>query len=201
MHSGDSDTDPLSHNKLEQENDPELTDLCDRALTLQEAEEVPVCFYKQNYVLMIEWRPPDASANDEWQIAHQIVVPKVYYREVISIAHDSPMAGHLGIGRVHDRILNHFFWPTLSKDVSEYCRSCHTCQVVVGKHNQKILTALKPIYWLSCVPRQWLPEAIHREIVPPRETVAIAIVAIAIVGRGGWGSLPYTVANENQMKA
>ena len=42
---------------------------------------------------------------------------------------------------------------------------------------------------------------IHREIVPPRETVAIATVAIAIVGRGGWGSLPYTVANENQMKA
>ena len=37
---------------------------------------------------------------------------------------------------------------------------------------------------------------LHREIVPPRETVAIAIV-----GRGGWGSLPYTVANENQMKA
>ena len=43
--------------------------------------------------------------------------------------------------------------------------------------------------------------SIHREIVPPRETVAIARVAIAIVGRGGWGSLPYTVANENQMKA
>ena len=44
-------------------------------------------------------------------------------------------------------------------------------------------------------------EALHREIVPPRKTVAIARVAIAVVGRGGWGSLPYTVANENQMKA
>ena len=42
---------------------------------------------------------------------------------------------------------------------------------------------------------------LHREIVPPRETVAIARVAIAIVGRGGRGSLPYVVANENQMKA
>ena len=27
--------------------------------------------------------------------------------------------------------------------------------------------------------------SLHREIVPPRETVAIARVAIAIVGRGG----------------
>ena len=48
----------------------------------------------------------------------------------------------------------------------------------------------------------WLQNGpIYTEIVPPRETVAIARVAIAIVGRGGWGSLPYMVANENQMKA
>ena len=55
------------------------------------------------------------------------------------------MAGHLGVRKTQDRILNHFWWPTLRKDVSEYCRSCHTCQVV-GKPNQKIPTAsLKPI--------------------------------------------------------
>ena len=55
------------------------------------------------------------------------------------------MAGHLGVRKTHDRILNHFWWPTLRKEVSEYCRSCHTCQVV-GKPNQKIPAApLKPI--------------------------------------------------------
>ena len=66
--SGESDTNPLSHDKLviEQKNDPELKDLGQRALTLQEAEEVPVCFYKQNGVLMRKWRPPDAPASDEW---------------------------------------------------------------------------------------------------------------------------------------
>ena len=31
----------------------------------------------------------------------------------------------------------------------------------------------------------YLINPVHREIVPPRETVAIAIVTIAIVGRGG----------------
>ena len=148
VHSRDSDTGPLSHSKLleEQENDREFKDLCERALTLQEAEEVPVCFYKQNGVLMRKWRPPDAPANDEWQIVHQIVVPKVYHRQVISIAHDSPMAGHLGVRKTHDMILNHFWWPTLRKDVFEYCRSCHTSQVV-GKPNQKVHTApLKPAF-------------------------------------------------------
>ena len=129
----------------EQENDPELKDLCERALTLQEGKEVPVCFYKQNGVLMRKWRPQDAPANDKWQIVQQIVVLTAYHMEVISIAYDSPMEEHLGVRKIHYRILNHFWWPTLKKDVSEYCRSCHTCQIV-GKSNQKISAApLKPI--------------------------------------------------------
>ena len=79
--SEDSDDDPLSHNKLviEQDNDPELKDLGQRALTLQEAEEVPVCFYKQYVVLMRKWRPPDVPASNEWQVVHQILVPKIYH--------------------------------------------------------------------------------------------------------------------------
>ena len=57
---------------------------------------------------MRQWRPPDAPASDEWQVVHQIIVPITHHREVISIAHDSPMAGHLGVRKTHDRILNHF---------------------------------------------------------------------------------------------
>ncbi len=143
----DCNKDPLSHDKLviEQESDPALSKLSQRALSQQEAEQIPVCFYKQNGVLMRKWRPPDAPVDQEWKVVHQIVVPKVYHREVIGIAHDSPMAGHLGVRKTHDRIWSHFWWPTLRKDVSEYCRTCHTCQMV-GKPNQKIPTApLQPI--------------------------------------------------------
>lgn len=119
------DSVPLSQSKLvrEQESDPALKYILERSLTLEEAEEVPVCFYKHNGVLMRKWRPPDAPATDEWQIVHQVVVPRIYHREVISLAHDSPMAGHLGVRKTLDRILTHFWWPTLRKDVSEYCRS------------------------------------------------------------------------------
>ena len=48
----DSDVDPLSHNKfvIEQENDPELKDLGQRALTLQETEGVPVPVFKNRMV-------------------------------------------------------------------------------------------------------------------------------------------------------
>ena len=70
--SRDSDTDSLSRDKLdiEHEKDPEVKDLGQRALTLQEAEEVPVCFCKQNGVLMRKWRPPNTPASNEWQVAH-----------------------------------------------------------------------------------------------------------------------------------
>ncbi|XP_072046476.1 uncharacterized protein [Amphiura filiformis] len=143
----DSKQDPLNHNKLifEQENDPEISILGQRALTPQEAEQSPVCFYKQNEVLMRKWRPPDAQMDEEWRVVHQIVIPKVYRNDIISIAHDTPMAGHLGVKKTYDRILQHFWWPSLKKDVAEYCKTCHPCQMV-GKPNQKIPSApLKPI--------------------------------------------------------
>ena len=49
---------------MEQTNDPDLKDLSQRSLTFQESEEVPVCFYKHNGVLMRNWRSPDAPANE-----------------------------------------------------------------------------------------------------------------------------------------
>ncbi|XP_071845114.1 uncharacterized protein [Apostichopus japonicus] len=140
-------SDSLSREQLllEQEKDPELTLLCDKAITEDEAENVPVCFYLKKGILMRKWRPPDVSAFDEWRVYHQVVVPKVYRSDVLSLAHETPFSGHLGVNKTYHRILNHFFWPNLKKDVSYFCRTCHTCQLV-GKPNQTIPPApLKPI--------------------------------------------------------
>ena len=46
------------------------------------------------------------------------------------------MASHLGVNKTYCRVLNHFYWPGVSRDVKEFCRNCQTCQVV-GKVNQK----------------------------------------------------------------
>ena len=55
------------------------------------------------------------------------------------------MSGHLGVNKTYHKIMNHFHWPRLKADVSNYCRSCNTCQVV-GKPNQAISKAgLQPI--------------------------------------------------------
>ena len=50
------------------------------------------------------------------------------------MAHETALAGYLGVNKTYQRVLAHFYWPKLQKDVVEYC---HMCQIV-GKPNQKI---------------------------------------------------------------
>ena len=55
------------------------------------------------------------------------------------------MAGHLGINKTYHKILTHFYWPGLKKDVVQFCRLCHVCQLV-GKPNQLVpAVPLQPI--------------------------------------------------------
>ena len=107
--------------------------------------EDPVCYFIKDGVLMRKWRPSDVSADEEWSSRYQIIVPKPYRSEILSLAHDTPLSGHLGINKTFQKILTHFYWPGIRKDVVEFCKTCHTCQIV-GKPNQVIPKApLKPI--------------------------------------------------------
>ena len=137
----------LSRNQLilEQEKDPDISSLIDKALPEDEIKKVPVGYYVKNNVLMRKWRPYDVPADAEWAVTHQIIVPKVYRSEILRLAHEIPVGGHLGINKTCDKIMRHFFWPGIRRDVSEFCKTCHTCQVV-GKPNNVIPVApLHPI--------------------------------------------------------
>ena len=57
---------------------------------------------------MRKWRSPEVSADDELAVNHQIVVPKIYRSEILSLAHETPMSGHLGVNKTYPKILNHF---------------------------------------------------------------------------------------------
>ena len=138
---------PISKSNLitEQHKDPEISTLFEKAVEESELSKNPVCYFVQNDILMRKWRPPDVSAEDEWAVKHQIVIPKVYRYEMLSLAHETPLAGHLGSKKTLHKILEHFYWPSVRKDVTEFCRTCHTCQLV-GKPNQTIPKApLRPI--------------------------------------------------------
>ena len=51
----------------------------------------------------------------------------------------------MGVNKTEKRILQHFHWPRMRKDVVHFCKTCHTCQII-GKPNQVIPVApLHPI--------------------------------------------------------
>ena len=75
----------------------------------------------------------------------QLVLPPTYRKKVLQIAHDLPLAGHLGKDKTLTRISQRFFWPTLSQDVASYVRSCLACQRTRQKKGEKVPLQPMPI--------------------------------------------------------
>ncbi len=74
----------------------------------------------------------------------QIVVPLTFRHAVLQLSHQG-LVGHMGVRKTYDRILRKLYWPRIKRDVVNYIRSCHICQVT-GKPNQKFpLAPLQPI--------------------------------------------------------
>ncbi len=122
-----------------QKNDPSLTHCVSSVGTSGELDSAS--FFFDDGVLMRRWSPDSSAVN----AVSQVVVPGEFRPQILSLAHDSSYAGHLGIKKTYDRVLRHFFWPGLKTDVTKHCRSCHTCQVV-GNPNQPVRPApLRPI--------------------------------------------------------
>ncbi|XP_063788599.1 uncharacterized protein LOC134943977 [Pseudophryne corroboree] len=58
----------------------------------------------------------------------QLVVPRSFREQLMSVAHEIPLAGHQGRDRTLRRLTQNFFWPGVSDDVRTYCKSCDVCQ-------------------------------------------------------------------------
>ena len=82
-------------------------------------------YYWQDGLLYHQWRPH----GDETDIVvNQLVLPQQCREKVLSLAHSIPLAGHLGKEKTRKRIMQHFYWPTIYKDVEHFCRCCRQCQ-------------------------------------------------------------------------
>ena len=82
-------------------------------------------FVKDGDLYYREFKSPKI---DKGRLFRQLAVPKVFRNQVLKLAHDSTMAGHLGAKKTSDRILANFYWPGLQGDVRRYCASCDICQ-------------------------------------------------------------------------
>lgn len=61
------------------------------------------------------------------------MVPQVAREVVLTLGHSIPWAGHLGKHKTAARIKHYFFWPSLSLEVTQFCRSCPQCQKTLLK--------------------------------------------------------------------
>ena len=77
-------------------------------------------------LLYRRYRPP--GVEDEAQEIEQLVLPLQLRPAVLKLAHDIPLAGHLGRKKTADRIVSRFYWPGLYRDIQEWCKTCGPCQ-------------------------------------------------------------------------
>ena len=94
----------------EQHKDTELVSLFARVVSENEVSKNPVCLFTKNGVLMRKWRPPDVSVENEWAVKHQIVIPKSFREEILSMVHKTPLSGHMGVTKTCHKILNYYYW-------------------------------------------------------------------------------------------
>ncbi len=99
----------------------------------------------------------------------QVVVPSKFREPLVLLAHEGPMAGHLGIRKTVARLRRNFWWPGMAACVATVLRCCHTCQVV-GKPNQA-----PPVAPLHPIPA----------VAPPFTRVLIDIVGPLPPSRAG----------------
>ena len=124
----------------ENSNDKELLDLFKVALTPVEAQKVSVGYLIKDNILRGKLLPTQCDNDEKSETVYQIVEPTVYRQEVLELAHELQMSGHLGLCKTYNRVLQHFFWPGLKWDMAKWCKECHTCQLGC-KPNQNILQA------------------------------------------------------------
>ena len=103
---------------------------------------------------------------------HQIVVPTVLRAKLLHIAHEISAAGHLAVAKTKDRLLRHSYWPSISRDVKNFCRSCDVCQ----RLGKGALNSPAPLHSLPIVSEPFCQIAI--DIVGPLPSVKILVTGL-----------------------
>ena len=111
--------------KRQQAEDPTLAAI--RTAAEGGASTAGVGFFKRDGLLYRRWTPP--GSNGELFEIEQLVLPMQCRKPVLDLAHQIPMAGHMGKNKTARRVMGRFYWPTLYRDVADHCRSCKECQM------------------------------------------------------------------------
>ena len=70
----------------------------------------------------------------------QLVLPSILKNRVLTSLHDE--CGHQGVERTFELVRTRCFWPSLFKDVTNYCKQCQRCRLS-KEHFPKLKTTMK----------------------------------------------------------
>ncbi|XP_035664608.1 uncharacterized protein LOC118408091, partial [Branchiostoma floridae] len=116
----------------QQSADPSLHSAWQDAVSEPESSHLQTCYVKRRGYLMRKWTPPKRRNENSTALGispvFQVVVPAEHRITVLRLAHAIPFAGHLGIARTRERVLQHFYWPGIFRDVKRFCKGCPQCQ-------------------------------------------------------------------------
>ena len=170
---------------LEQKADPELASL--RAFIESKGRTVPEemtekeeaafrlaakAYYirPSDEVLCRLWRSSRSAARIT--VFHQVVVPTRLREVVLEAYHDHALGGHTGLGRLYERILRKYYWPSLLVDATTHVKGCDLCN-----------TRKNP-------PRRAVSEWAHRQLAwKPFQRISMDFTPMGITSKSGNNSL------------
>ena len=92
-----------------------------------------------------------------WDVNFRIIDGLIYYKgriflvpqsafkvKVLQACHDSPMAGHQGIGKTYMQVRESFSWKGLKEDVMSHIKECTPCQENKDEHTH-LARLLQPL--------------------------------------------------------
>lgn len=99
-------------------------------------------------LLYRRWNPSQSMGSGSE--IEQLVLPR---KAVLHLAHEIPLAGHLGRKKTCQQITERFYWPSFFKDVGSFCKSCEKCQKM--GHQRRVPVPLVPLPVID-EPFQWV---------------------------------------------
>ncbi len=112
-----------------QQEDETLQKVRDKELDVKRTRGKGSSWYTVKHKILHRVYQQENSDN----MIEQVVVPMGLRTQVMGLAHESMMGGHLGVKKTMDKIQASFYWPGIHGDITRYCRSCDVCQKTLSK--------------------------------------------------------------------
>ena len=95
-------------------------------------------FLDKDGVLCLEYNGGRRTSRKPFGVRtiERVVVPECMIADALQLAHNAPLAGHMGFRRTWKRSRDAFWWKDMKKDVTEWVNNCEACGK--NKHSTKV---------------------------------------------------------------